>query len=82
MTTHVLTADISIEETLESQVEDTDTQTQENIEPAFSHEEPLISLHALSDISTPKTLKLIGYINNYKFLVLVDNGITNNFIQK
>jgi hypothetical protein len=53
-----------------------------DIEPPFSHEEPLISLHALSGISTPQTLKLMGYIKHWKFIVLVDSGSTHNFIHK
>jgi hypothetical protein len=46
MTTHALAEDISIDEIPELEVEDTNTQTQVDIEPPFSHEEPLISLSA------------------------------------
>jgi hypothetical protein len=42
--------------------------------------EPLISLNALTGFSTPQTLKLIGYIKHKKFIILVDNGNTHNFI--
>jgi hypothetical protein len=69
-------------ETPELQVEDTNTQTRAGIEPPFSHEEPLISLHALSSISTPQTLKLVGYIKHQKFIILVDCGSTHNSIHK
>jgi hypothetical protein len=82
MTTQALTEDISIEETPELQVEDTNTLNSGGYEPPFSHEEPLISLHALSGISTPQTLKLMGYIKHRKFIVLVDSGSTHNFIHK
>jgi hypothetical protein len=43
-------------------------------------EEPIISLNALTGFSTPQTLKLIGYIKNRKFIILVDSGSTHNFI--
>ena len=62
MTTHAWAKDISINKTLEFQFEETNTQNQVDIEPPFSHEEPLISLYALSVISTPQTLKLMSYI--------------------
>ena len=44
--------------------------------------EPQISLHALLGFPTPQTLKLVGYINNQKLIVL--NGIqsTHNFTHK
>jgi hypothetical protein len=42
--------------------------------------DPLISLHALTGFSTPQTLKIIGYIKQRKVIVLVDSGITHNFI--
>ena len=74
MTTHAMYEDITIDKTPKLQVEDTNTQTQVDIEPLFSHEEPFISMHALSDISTPQTLKLMGYIKHRKFIVLVKSG--------
>jgi hypothetical protein len=42
--------------------------------------EMLISLNALTGISTPQNLKLIGYIKNRKFIILIDSDITDNFI--
>jgi hypothetical protein len=42
--------------------------------------EPLISLNAHTRFSAPQTLKLIGYIKNQKFIILVDNNNTHNFI--
>jgi len=42
--------------------------------------EPLISLNSFTGLSSPQTLKLIGYINHRKFIILVDNGSTHNFI--
>jgi hypothetical protein len=42
--------------------------------------EPLISLNSLTSISTPQTLKLIGYIKHKKAIILVDSGNTHNFI--
>jgi hypothetical protein len=40
----------------------------------------VISLNALTSFSTPQTLKLIGYIKNRKFIILLDGGSTHNFI--
>jgi hypothetical protein len=82
MTTHAMDEDISIVKTSKLQVEDTNSQTQVDIEPPFSHEEPFISMHALSGISTPQTLKLMGYIKHWKFIVLVDSGSDHNFTRK
>jgi hypothetical protein len=43
-------------------------------------EEPIISLHALSGISSPQTLKIKGYIKHRLVVVLIDSGSTHNFI--
>jgi hypothetical protein len=42
--------------------------------------ELVISLNDLIGFSAPQTLKLIGYIKHRKLIILVDNGITHNFI--
>jgi hypothetical protein len=42
--------------------------------------EPIISLNALTGLSTPQTLKLIVYIKHRKVIILVDSGSTHNFI--
>jgi len=42
--------------------------------------EPLILLNDLIGFSAPQTLKSIGYIKHMKFIILVDNGNTHNFI--
>jgi hypothetical protein len=42
--------------------------------------ELVISLNALTGFSTPQTLKIIGYINPWKVIILVDSGSTHNFI--
>jgi hypothetical protein len=52
--------------------------TQEPVDPLEVH--PLISLHALTSFSTPQIIKLIGYINHKKVIILVDSGSTHNFI--
>jgi hypothetical protein len=44
--------------------------------------EPVISLNALTDFSTPQTLKLISYIKHQKVIILVDSGNTYNFIHR
>jgi hypothetical protein len=42
--------------------------------------EPVISMNALTRFSAPQTLKLIGYINHWNVINIVDNGSTHNFI--
>jgi hypothetical protein len=42
--------------------------------------EPHISLHVLTSISAPQTLKLISYIKHRKVIVLIDYDNTHNFI--
>jgi hypothetical protein len=41
---------------------------------------PTIYFHALFDITTPKTLKIQGYIKKNKVTMLVDFGGTHNFV--
>ena len=50
------------------------------VELASSTEEAISSLHALSGVSTPQTLKIKGYIKCHQLLVLIDSGSTHNFI--
>eukprot|EP00253_Pinus_taeda_P012319 PITA_12319 len=45
-------------------------------------EEPVISLHALVGISSPKTLKIRGFIKHRPMVVLIDSGSTHNFIHQ
>jgi hypothetical protein len=42
--------------------------------------EPVISLNALTDFSSPQTLNLIDYIKHQKVIILIDSGSTHNFI--
>jgi hypothetical protein len=42
----------------------------------------IISLNALTGFSAPQTLKLIGYIKNWKVIILIDSGNTHNFIHR
>jgi hypothetical protein len=44
------------------------------------YEEPYILLHALVEISSPQTLKLVGYIEHRMVIVLIDSVITHNLI--
>ena len=44
--------------------------------------ELVISLNDLTGFSTPQTLKIIGYIKHWKFIILVDSGSTHNFIHR
>ena len=43
-------------------------------------EELFISLHALLGILAPQTLNIKGYIKHRPIVVLIDSGITHNFI--
>ena len=52
----------------------------EEVEPKVHKEKPLISLNALSNILSPQTLKLLGYIKCHKVVVLVESGRIHNFI--
>eukprot|EP00253_Pinus_taeda_P031725 PITA_31725 len=45
-------------------------------------DEPVISLHAVTGISSPQTLKIRGFIKHHPVLVLIDNGSTHNFIHQ
>ena len=55
--------------------------TSEDIKEATSEEiTPTIYCHALDGISTPKNVKIEGYINNKKVTMLIDSGSTHNFI--
>ncbi|XP_024019767.1 uncharacterized protein LOC21411464 [Morus notabilis] len=49
--------------------------------PDTGSETPHISLHAMSGIMTPKTLRFSGLIGNQPLQILVDGGSTHNFIQ-
>ena len=52
------------------------------VDRARSQEELVISLHALSIFSTPRTLIMTGYIKRRKVIVLVGNVSTHNIIHK
>jgi hypothetical protein len=41
---------------------------------------PIISCHAFNRISTPKTLKIEGYIKKKKVIMITDSGSAHNFI--
>ena len=39
-------------------------------------------MNSLEDIDMPKTVKIVGYINNQNVIVLIDLGSTHTFINK
>ena len=41
---------------------------------------PTISCNALARITTPQTIKIEGHVKKKKVIVLIDSGITHNFI--
>jgi hypothetical protein len=41
-----------------------------------------MSLNFLTSITYPQTIKLIGYIKHWKFVILINSGNTHNFIHR
>ena len=39
-------------------------------------------MNSFEDIGMPKTVKIVGYINNQNVIVLIDLGSTHSFINK
>jgi hypothetical protein len=65
----------------EEQEQEQEPSQDENLESIFSEElTPTISCNALVGISTPQTLKIIGYTKKKKVIVLIDFGSTHNCI--
>ena len=64
--------DIIVEDTPKFEDDDKTTSMQE-LDLEVNQEEPLVSLHDLSSISSPQTLELQGYIKHRKVVVLVDS---------
>jgi hypothetical protein len=74
--------DVSDEDVNVPQVEEL-PQVDDHTSPSDPPEvEPLISLNSLTGLSSPQTLKLIGYIKHKKVIILVDSGNTHNFIHR
>lgn len=47
----------------------------------FSLEEfPKISLNAITGTPSPKTMKLVGVLNNQRVVILIDSGSMHNFL--
>jgi hypothetical protein len=46
----------------------------------FEEEEPAISLHAITGIQGPRTMRLRGVVSCCRIVLLVDSGSTHNFI--
>nr|POE82991.1 hypothetical protein CFP56_14267 [Quercus suber] len=51
-----------------------------DLELEASQAVPKISLHALSGVSTPQTMPVIGLIRGRRLYILIDNGSTHNFV--
>jgi hypothetical protein len=68
--------------------EEVDARTREEVTPITKEvplldqtsEEPQISFHALTSISSPQTLKSVSYIKQWKVIVLIENDNTHNFV--
>jgi len=83
----LMSATTQLEDMLEESIpkfEDIETTPLPHENPTLkgSQEELVISLHALSIFSTPRTLNLIGYIKHRKVIVLVGSVRTHNIIHK
>jgi hypothetical protein len=76
----VVTKDISEEYVVLSPVEELPPPSDLTPPSDPPYIDPMISLNSLNGFSAPQTLKLIGYIKNRKFIILVDSGSTHNFI--
>jgi hypothetical protein len=76
----VISKDFSNEDVVGS-LKETLPQANDLIPPSYpSKVKALISLNSLTRFSYPQTLKLIGYITNQIFIILVDSGSTHNCI--
>jgi len=59
-----------------------ETQTTLDTDTTNMPDEPVISLHALTNISSPQNLKIQGFIKHQLVVVLIDSGSTHNFVYK
>lgn len=71
--------DITPEETPKAEEASLTPPTLERAEPIVHQDEAIISLQALSGISSPQTLKIWGYVKHHKVVVLIDSGSNHNF---
>ncbi|KAH9298821.1 hypothetical protein KI387_030503, partial [Taxus chinensis] len=75
---------LSTEAVIGGNEDDEDTEiigeVEEPVEDKVEDHQPTISCHALSGISTPQTLKVIGYLKKQKVTALIDSESTHNFI--
>ena len=71
---------IDCEEEGEEEQEQEPSQDEDVEDISFEEMNPTISCHAWDGIITPQTLKIEGYINKKKVIVLIDSGNTHNLI--
>lgn len=55
---------------------------EETLEVRPNSPQPKISLNSVLGITSPRTLKLLGYIGGQEVVVMVDPGATHNFVSK
>lgn len=66
---------------MEEQVEQVAMQTTELKSPEDVQEEIVeVALHSMVGVGSPKTIKLKGFLGSTEVIVLVDSGVTHNFI--
>jgi hypothetical protein len=76
----VVTEDISEEDVVVPPMEELPPPSNLTLPSDPPNVDPVISLNSLNGFFTPQTLKLISYIKNRKFIILMDSGSTHNFI--
>ena len=57
-----------------------DQELEPSQDPNLEETTPTIYCHSLANITTPRNLKLQGYIKKKKVTLLIDSGSTHNFI--
>lgn len=74
-----------IELALEEKLDELYYDSTDLVEPTLQYElcdsiEPDISLHAISWSLSPKTMRLVGLINNHHVVILIDSRSSHNFL--
>jgi len=77
-----VTEDISNEDVFVQPVEELPSPSDLTLPANPPEVDPVISLNVLTSFFAPQTLNLIGYIKNWKLIILLDSGSTHNFIHR
>ena len=74
--------EVGLEEPLMEDINEQSIPVLDTMELDTSSEKSIISLHTISGVSTPETIKIKGYIKYHQLVVLIDNNNTHNFINR